>query len=56
MQEGNFDRDLSALANIMAVVNKVDISMIKFHQKLMQQHLTSHFESKSPPGGIPKRH
>ena len=41
MQEGNFDCGLFALANIMAVLNGVDVSMIKFDQKQMRQHLVS---------------
>ena len=48
MHEGNFDCGLFALANITAVLNGVDVSMIKFDQKLMRQHLVSCFEEKTP--------
>jgi len=61
VQEGNADCGLFALANITAVLNKVDVSGIKFDQKQMRQHLVSCFEKKSPEifpvrCGRPKRH
>lgn len=48
VQEGNFDCGLFSLANITAILNGVDISMIKFDQKQMRQHLVSCFEKKTP--------
>lgn len=48
IQEGNVDCGLFALANVTAVLNGIDVSMIKFDQKQMRQHLVSCLEKKSP--------
>ena len=41
MQEGGLDCGLLALVNIMAVLNRVDHSVIKYDQKQMWQHIFS---------------
>ena len=48
ISSNDFDCGLFALANITAVLNDIDVFMIKFDQKEMRQHLVSYFEKKTP--------